>query len=198
MTALKPYDYKIYVTGPFQSGKTTLVHTLDPHAISVDRPLPKPYRGEPGSTTTGFDLGRIMWIRKSEDEVGLIVPKKDYLAETYDGFVIKEIELRGVPGPLHFKFVRDTMRSNTDVVFLVIDSSDVDQRDDAIAHFQEAHLSFRDRPIIVFANKQDRDDAKAPEEVAAWLGVDAVYGLTTRDAEKCSATIVQIFREVLT
>ncbi|MHA1771899.1 MAG: ADP-ribosylation factor-like protein [Candidatus Thorarchaeota archaeon] len=198
MTALKPYDYKIYVTGPFQSGKTTLVHTLDPYAISVDRPLPTPYRGETGSTTTGFDLGRIMWVRESEGKDGFLIPKKDYVVENYEDYITKEIELRGVPGPLHFKFVRDTMRSNTDVVFLIIDSSDIDQREDAIAHFQEAHLSFHDRPIIVFANKQDREDAASPEEVAAWLGADAVFGLTTRDAEKCSATIVQAFRMVLT
>ena len=122
---LKPYDYKVYVTGPFQSGKTTFIHTLDPDAISIERDMKEEYRGEKGTTTTGFDLGRVVWLRREHQHDGLIAPKNEYLRERaeYQDWLTKDIELRGVPGQLHFKFVRDTMRTNTDGVVLTVDSS---------------------------------------------------------------------------
>ncbi len=197
MSALTPYDYKIFVTGPFQSGKTTLIHTLDPYAISIDRPLPRPYRGVSGTTTTGFDLGRIAWVREEELDDGIIVPRNDYTPEDHNGCIVKEIELRGVPGPLHFKFVRDTMRNNSNAVFLLVDSSDPDMIEDAKSHLQEVHLSFHGIPHVVFASKQDRHDAVSPEEVAEWVGVDEAIGITTHDAQACRSTITRVLRSLL-
>ncbi|MHA1480316.1 MAG: hypothetical protein ACTSQZ_02685, partial [Candidatus Thorarchaeota archaeon] len=78
---LKSYDYKVYVTGPFQAGKTTLIHTLDPDAISIERDMKEEYRGEKATTTTGFDLGRVIWVRKEAGHMGLVVPKKEYQRE---------------------------------------------------------------------------------------------------------------------
>ncbi len=186
------YDYKIYVTGPFQSGKTTLIHVLDPYAVSVDRPLPRPYRGESGTTTTGFDLGRVMWIRSTPDDCGELVPKKDFDGSAYPDRIVRELEFRGVPGPLHFKFVRDTMRSNSNLVFLVVDASDAEQQKDAVEHLQEVRMSFRDLPFVVLANKQDRDDAVSPETVAGWLGVDTAFGISTRNEAECKSVIAKV------
>ena len=79
---LKSYDYKVYVTGPFQAGKTTLIHTLDPKAISIERDMKEEYRGEKSTTTTGFDLGRVVWVRKERSFMGLIVPKSEFTQES--------------------------------------------------------------------------------------------------------------------
>jgi len=68
----KNYDYKIYVCGFFQAGKTTLVHSLDPRAMSIDKPLRQLYRGEKTSTTVGFDLGHLIWARPNENSEGVI------------------------------------------------------------------------------------------------------------------------------
>ena len=195
---LKSYDFKVYVTGAFQAGKTTLIHTLDPGAISIERDMKEEYRGEKSTTTTGFDLGRVMWVRKEKQHQGLIVPKTEYEQEVldYEGWVIKEIELRGVPGQLQFKFVRDTMRRNTDGVLLIVDSSDYGMIGDACAILAESLGAFPDIPIAVIANKQDRDDAADPADVATWLGVSDASGASAKDFESAKDSLTRLLKKI--
>ncbi len=195
---LKSYDFKVYVTGPFQAGKTTLIHTLDPGAISIERDMKEEYRGEKSTTTTGFDLGRVMWVRKEKQHQGLIVPKTEYEQEVldYEGWIIKEIELRGVPGQLQFKFVRDTMRRNTDGVLLIVDSSDYGMIGDACAILAESLGAFPDIPIAVIANKQDRDDAADPTDVATWLGVSDASGASAKDFESAKDSLTRLLKKI--
>ncbi|MFW9787745.1 MAG: ADP-ribosylation factor-like protein [Candidatus Thorarchaeota archaeon] len=195
---LRSYDYKVYVTGPFQAGKTTLIHTLDPNAMSIERDMKEEYRGEKSTTTTGFDLGRVVWVRKEQTHMGLIVPKAEFEKEVaeYDGWIAKEIELRGVPGQLHFKFVRDTMRSNTDGVLMIVDSSDTGMIGDACAILAETRSAFTGTPIVSIANKQDRADAVAPEEVAVWLGVSNAVGMSAMNRESSKTALVLLLRMV--
>lgn len=195
---LKSYDYKVYVTGPFQAGKTTLIHTLDPNAMSIERDMKEEYRGEKSTTTTGFDLGRVKWVRKELAHMGLIVPKAEYEKESveYNGWTTKEIELRGVPGQLHFQFVRDTMRSNTDGVLMIVDSSDPGMIGDACAILAETKTSFEGIPIVTIANKQDRADAVAPEEVANWLGVRKAIGMSAKNRESSKTALVLLLKMI--
>ncbi len=195
---MKPYDYKVYVTGPFQAGKTTLIHTLDPDAISIEREMREAYRGEKGTTTTGFDLGRVVWVRKEVHHDGLVVPKKEFERERaeYDGWTTREIELRGVPGQLHFKFVRDTMRMNTDGVLMIVDSSDYGMIGDASAILAETIAAFGDIPLEVIANKQDRNDAASPEEVATWLGVEKATGMCAKDHESAREALIRLLKKL--
>ncbi|MBD3405644.1 MAG: hypothetical protein GF411_05880 [Candidatus Lokiarchaeota archaeon] len=198
MKRLKPFDYKAYVTGPFQSGKTSLIHALDPDAISIERAMKEAYRGEVGTTTTGFDLGRVVWARNSPTADGLIIPKKEYEREKaeYEGWGTKEIELRGVPGQLHFKFVRDTMRSSSDGVLMIVDSSDPGMVGEALTILAETQAAFTDIPIEVIANKQDRDDASPPDQVASWLGVENATGMSTFDRESCKDALIMLLKKV--
>lgn len=195
---LKSYDFKVYITGPFQAGKSTLIHTLDPDAISIEREMKEEYRGEKSSTTTGFDLGRVMWARKSMDSMGLIIPKKEFVKESdeYEDWFSKEIELRGVPGQLHFKFVRDTMRSNSDGVLLIVDSSDPGMIGDACAILSETIAAFGDIPTVVVANKQDREDCVHPVQVATWLGVKQAVGMSGRQRESCKDALILLLRMI--
>ncbi|MHA1248180.1 MAG: ADP-ribosylation factor-like protein [Candidatus Thorarchaeota archaeon] len=192
MKQYAPHDIKIFVTGPFQSGKTKLIHAIDPAAISIERPLPRPHRGETGTTTTGFDLGRVIWWRESDGETGIIIPRAEMTSDMETSGILKHVELRGVPGMLHFKFVRDTMRVNTDIVLLVVDSSDKEMIEEAIAHLEEARAAFPGKTIEVIANKQDRDDAARPDEVAAWLGVERAIGMSTLDHQACRRVMAEI------
>lgn len=195
---LKAYDYKVYVTGPFQAGKTTLIHTLDPDAISIEREMKEEYRGEKGTTTTGFDLGRVVWVRKTPESSGLIVPNNEFIKEKaeYKGWTQKRVELRGVPGQLHFKFVRDTMRKNTDGILFIVDSSDPAMIGDACAILVETNAAHGDIPIEVIANKQDRDDASPPEEVASWLGIDTTTGMSAKDSESSKDALVMLLKKI--
>lgn len=193
---LKSYDYKVYVTGPFQAGKTTLIHSLDPKAISIERDMKEEYRGEKSTTTTGFDLGRVIWVRKESGFMGLIVPKDEYIREVseYEGWIAKEIELRGVPGQLHFKFVRDTMRSNSDGVLMIVDSSDPGMIGDASAILAETQTAFGNIPIVSVANKQDRHDSVSPEDVANWLGVPETIGMSAQNRESSKDALILLLR----
>lgn len=195
---LKSYDYKVYVTGPFQAGKTTLIHSLDPKAISIERDMKEEYRGEKSTTTTGFDLGRVVWVRKESGFMGLIVPKDEYTREVseYEGWIAKEIELRGVPGQLHFKFVRDTMRSNSDGVLMIVDSSDPGMIGDASAILAETQTAFGDIPIVSIANKQDRHDSVSPEDVANWLGVSESIGMSAQNRESSKDALILLLRRI--
>ncbi len=195
---LKSYDYKVYVTGPFQAGKTTLIHTLDPDTISIEREMKEEFHGEKSSTTTGFDLGRVIWIRKELGHIGLIVPKKEYELEKseYTGWIAKEIELRGVPGQLHFKFVRDTMRSHTDGILMIVDSSDTAMIGDACAILAETIAAFGNIPLEIIANKQDKADAAPPEDVATWLGVSEATGMSARNRESAKEALVLLLRKL--
>jgi len=198
MKNLRPYDYKVFVTGPHQAGKTKLIHVLDPAAISVERPLLSPEGAEPITTTTGFDLGRVMWVRSDDAQRGRIVPLSEYDEESEGAATAKLVEFRGVPGMLHYKFVRDTMRSGTNLVLLVVDSCNRDMIKDAITHLEEVHTSFGSSVnVVVIANKQDRENAADPEEVAQWLGVEQAIGMTTKDPEDCREKIVTILYEML-
>ncbi|MFW9803933.1 MAG: hypothetical protein ACFFFC_14820 [Candidatus Thorarchaeota archaeon] len=193
---LKSYDYKVYVTGPFQAGKTTLIHTLDPNSISIEREMREEYRGEKSTTTTGFDLGRVLWVRKELAHMGLVVPKAEYEDEIseYEGWIAKEVELRGVPGQLHFKFVRDTMRSNSDGVLMIVDSSDPAMIGDACAILAETKAAFGSIPITTIANKQDRADAVPPDEVASWVGVSEAVGTSAKNRESSKTGLILLLR----
>ncbi|MHA1959901.1 MAG: hypothetical protein ACW99U_06700 [Candidatus Thorarchaeota archaeon] len=200
MKKLKAYDYKVYVTGPFQAGKTTLIHSLDPDAISIERDMKEEYRGEKSTTTTGFDLGRVVWVRKEASHPGLVVPKNEFEKEAseYENWITKEIELRGVPGQLHFKFVRDTMRTNTDGVLMIVDASDFGMIGDASAILAETQAAFGNMPIVTIANKQDRDDAVLPFQVASWLGVTEAFGMSGKQRESSKEALVLLLKRIET
>jgi signal recognition particle receptor subunit beta len=195
---LKAYDYKVYVTGPFQAGKTTLIHTLDPDTISIEREMKEAFHGEKSTTTTGFDLGRVIWVRKEVGHMGLVVPKKEYEHEAseYSGWIAREIELRGVPGQLHFRFVRDTMRMNTDGVLMIVDSSDPAMIGDASAILAETIAAFGSIPLAIIANKQDKADAVPPEDVASWLGVAEATGTSAKNRESAKDALVLLLRKL--
>ncbi|MFX1474640.1 MAG: ADP-ribosylation factor-like protein [Promethearchaeota archaeon] len=196
---LRPYDYKIYVTGPFQSGKTTFIHTLDPNTVSVERPLSEPYRGEMGSTTTAFDLGRVVWAYKNPGATGLLMPAKEYQEEKdqYDGWIIHRVEVRGAPGQLHFRTIREVMMVNAHGVLMLVDASDPGKIGEACAILAETKDKLGGIPLTVLANKQDRQDAADPEAVAEWLGVEKVHGMTGKDIVSASDVMIRLLLEVV-
>ncbi|MHA1671883.1 MAG: ADP-ribosylation factor-like protein [Promethearchaeota archaeon] len=177
----KPYDYKIYVCGFFQAGKTTLVHSLDSDAMSIDKPLKDLYRGEQSTTTVGFDLGHLVWARpnKNKHSDGVIMSKKEYVAEKeeYKGWDVKLIEIKGSPGQLHFKVIREIVAKGSDGVLFLVDSSDPGSIGNAMTLLSECRCLLGDNvPLVVIANKQDLDSALSPEEVSNLINEKAYAG----------------------
>lgn len=188
---LKSFDYKVFVAGPFQAGKTTFIHALDPHALSVERDMKELYRGEKSTTTVGFDLGRVFWVRKIKQSIGLIIPKKDFQKENkeYDGWIAKNIELRGAPGQLHFETVRETFMGGADGVLFVLDSSDPGTIGAALTILAEIQTRLKRVPIQIVANKQDLPEAVTPTEVAQWCGIEKAFSMSAKDRESCKDAV---------
>lgn len=191
---LRSFDYKIFVIGPFQAGKTTFIHTLDPHAISIERDMKRPHRGEKSTTTTAFDQGHVIWVRKTSTDMGLVMPKKEFVKEEpeYNGWTAKAIELKGAPGQMHFKAIRETMMDGAHGVIFVIDSSDQATIGDAMAILAEVEVRLGQIPLEIVANKQDRLDAARPEAVASWFGKEETFGMCAKNQISCKDALCKL------
>lgn len=170
---------KIFVTGFFNSGKSTLVHTLDQKAIHVEKELSKAYNKEKTSTTTGFDLGRLVWVRPNlEPHInGVILSKTEYLIEKneYLGWHPIYIELKGSPGQMQFSAVRKILAKGSDGVIFLIDGCDLENIGNALVVLEEIKATLGSNvPMKIIANKSDRDDFHGSELISNMIG-DSVY-----------------------
>ncbi len=196
MKLKKPYDYKIYVCGFFQAGKTTLIHTLDSNAFSIDKPLRELYRGEKATTTVGFDLGHLVWVRPNETSDGVIMSATEFQRDfqEYEGWISKNVEIKGSPGQLHFKIVREMVAKDSDGVLLLIDSSDPSSIGNALTLLAETRcfLGF-EIPLVIIANKQDLDMALSPHEITNLIS-ERTYPGSARNNFGVKEAVIRLLR----
>jgi signal recognition particle receptor subunit beta len=172
---------KIFVTGFFNAGKTTLIHTLDDKAISVETKLAEEY--EPGKThtTTGFDLGRLVWVRPNLnfDTEGVLMSKSEYYRDNkeYSGWHIIDVELKGSPGQIQFKVVRNILGKGSDGVILLIDGCDLANIGNALVIREEITTNLgKNIPLNIIANKADREDYYGNEMISDLIGEEVYKG----------------------
>ncbi|MHA2353145.1 MAG: hypothetical protein ACXABX_08510, partial [Candidatus Thorarchaeota archaeon] len=55
---------------------------------------------------------------------------------------------------------------------------------------------FGNVPLVTIANKQDRDDAILPEQVASWLGVPEAVGMSGHNRESCKDGLILLLKMV--
>ncbi|MGQ4915372.1 MAG: GTP-binding protein [Candidatus Asgardarchaeia archaeon] len=159
---------KVYIAGPTSAGKTTLVHTLDKNAKSIEH-----YYEDGTSTTIGFDLGKVYWNHKTNE----ILYDID---ETSADDSIYKIILMGTPGQPRFAPVRLALSKGSDGVLFVIDSTNLGQVGLIIALYEELKMYFGpDFPMVVLANKQDLENAAKAEDVKKLLKIDSVKVIET-------------------
>jgi signal recognition particle receptor subunit beta len=189
---------KIFVTGFFNSGKTTLIHTLDDKAISVEKKLAEEY--EPGKThtTTGFDLGRLVWARPNlnRETVGVIMSKTEYLRDIneYSGWYTKNVEMKGSPGQTQFKTVRKILAKGCDGVIMLIDGCDLANIGNALVILEEIKLNFGPNiPLRIIANKSDREDYFGAEMISDMIG-DTVYEGSAKDNIGIKDAVIEVLK----
>jgi len=192
---------KIFITGFFNSGKTTLIHTLDERAISVEKKLAKAYDGEKTHTTTGFDLGRLVWTRPNLDfkTDGVIMNKTEYLRDKneYLGWHAINLELKGCPGQMQFSAVRKILAKGNDGVILLIDGCDLVNIGNSLVILEETRAVLgQNIPIKIMANKSDREDFCGQEMISNMIG-EPVYEGSAKCNIGIKDTIIQVCKMIV-
>ena len=172
---------KIFVTGFFNSGKSTLVHSFDSKAIHVEKKLKKVHNNEKTHTTTGFDLGRLVWARPNlnPETNGVVMSKSEFLRDKneYVGWHLANIELKGCPGQMQFTSVRKILAKGNDGVIFLIDGCDLANIGNALVVLEETKAILGTNiPMRIIANKSDRDDYHGCEMISNMVGEKAFEG----------------------
>jgi len=135
-------SFKILVTGPFNSGKTTLVKTLCELSMTTERPLTREEeRRKKSSTTVGMDFG---------------------VVDLGDGYYVR---LFGTPGQRRFSFIWHILAKSMNGYILMVDSSDESSILEAQEILNEFRTFYPKTPFIIAANKQDIEGALPPEDL---------------------------------
>ena len=188
---------KIFITGFFNAGKSTLVHTLDDKALHIEKELKVHVNIEKTHTTTGFDLGKLIWARPNlnEETEGVIMSETEFMNETedYDGWHISKVELKGCPGQMQFSAVRKVLAKGSDGVIFLIDGCDMANIGNALVVLEETKSTLGTNiPMKIIANKSDREDYYGCELISNMIG-EQVY----KGSAKCNIGIKDAIIQVL-
>lgn len=172
---------KVFVTGFFNSGKSTLVHSFDDKAIHVEKKLKKIHDNEKTHTTTGFDLGRLVWARPNlnPETNGVIMSKIEFLRDKkeYMGWHLVNMELKGCPGQMQFTPVRKILAKGNDGVIFLIDGCDLANIGNALIVLEETKAILGPNiPMRIIANKSDKEDYHGCEMISNMIGEQAFEG----------------------
>lgn len=133
-------NYKIVVTGPFNSGKTEFIKTIsDIEVVSTERKITTEDRGIKAETTVAMDYGRV----KIGDDT---------------------LYLYGTPGQTRFDFMWEILSSEMNAFVVLVDSTDTPSFPEA-AELIEQFSGFVNVPYIIVANKNDLDGSAGLAQV---------------------------------
>ena len=124
------HSYKVVVTGPFNSGKTTFISTIsDIAVVSTERRITTEDQDIKAETTVAMDYGRV-------DVNGTV------------------LHLHGTPGQARFSFMWDILAHEMNAFVLLVDSTDKHSLPDA-AELITLFAGVYAVPYLVAANKSD-------------------------------------------
>ncbi len=167
--------FKIVVTGPFNSGKTTFISTISEiDVVSTERQT----RGESGKadrTTVAMDFGK---ITLPDDNV---------------------IHLYGTPGQERFSFMWEILSEGMLGFVLLVDGSSPSTFPEA-KRILDKFRSFSEEPFIVGVTRPDIPECAELGEVVSSLGKDGEVRAIKCDASKIfdvKRTLVELLEMVL-
>jgi uncharacterized protein len=159
--------YKIVVTGPFNSGKTSFVSTISEiPVLTTERKITTEDRGVKAETTVAMDYGRV----------------------TIDGRVL---HLNGTPGQARFDFMWEILATEMNGFIVLVDSTDPASFPDATDLIQ-LFSNFNQVPYLVVANKADMSGAASLAQVRRETAVSE-----TVTVMPCDSTSKSSVRQVL-
>lgn len=182
---------KVYVAGPFQSGKSTAIRGLDSEGMSID------YQKGEFSTTVGMDFGMLFWI--VEEERLLTKSEFEKRFDDYRYSDVWEVIIIGTPGQKRFAPVREVLATGASGMMFVVDSTKIGQVGIALAIYEEvrAYLG-KDTPVVILANKQDLEGAANIDLIKDILRIDPrkVFGTSATQGENLNEALMALLETI--
>lgn len=149
--------FKIVVTGPFNSGKTTFIGAISEiEVVSTERAVSRG-AGKKPMTTVAMDFGRIS------------LP---------DGYVI---HMYGTPGQERFDFMREILAEGMLGYVVLLDGSEPSTFEEG-KRIMEAFERMSDGPFVVAVTRADRKGCLAPERVRKMMSLGGDVEVASCDA----------------
>lgn len=114
------------------------------------------------------------------------------------GYVEKKgfaCNLFGTPGQERFDWIMEVLSRDVWGVILIVDSTQPETFSRALEMLEK--VKKENIPFVVFANKQDLEDALSPEEIKERLGVPMVIGGSALRGENTEKVLLTLFEEIL-
>jgi small GTP-binding protein len=206
MKRITKFDYHVLITGFFNAGKTTLIHSLDPGAISIEKALSdftkKKLNIESHSqkthTTTGFDRGCLFWLRNSQEGNGILMSYEEYKRdhEEFKDWIVKFVELKGVPGQAQFKIVRKLLSKGAEGVVFLFDGADLTNIGNGLAILEETRVYMPNQPMVIVANKKDHANYYGAETVSSMTGESDIYEASALENIGIKDAIINLLKTI--
>ncbi len=167
---------KMVVTGPFAAGKTEFIRTISEiDVVSTERKISTEAERIKDATTVAMDFGR---ITVDEDLV---------------------LYLFGTPGQRRFDFMWEILSEGMLGFIVVVDSTRPETFREARS-ILDTFRGYSSTPYVVAANKQDQEDAWAPDDLRIALKVDKDIKLlpcVARDKETVKNVLLELLYGIL-
>ena len=163
---------KIVVTGPFASGKTSLIQTVSEiPVVSTEKAVSDDSKVVKNQTTVALDFGRL-------------TINQDLMLYIF-----------GTPGQERFSYMWDVLSVGALGLIIMVDAADYKS-----VILGKRYLSFfLDKmkiPCVIAANKQDSPNALRPEQVRKMMALDdsiEIMPCVTKDKESVKSVLIRLF-----
>lgn len=167
---------KILVTGPFSAGKTTFIHNLsDIEPVATEELVWGDDAKIKKFTTVGLDFGKV----KVSDDIS--------------------IYLFGTPGQERFEFMWEDLLLGSHGVIVMLDRSDWK----SVMHgkkFLDYYASRTSIPMVVVANKSDKEDILPTNLIGNFLDLDPsvqVLEASANDKNSAKSALYMVIEQLL-
>ncbi len=169
--------YKILVTGPFNSGKTTFIRTVsDIEPVKTEKVVTEEkYIGIKDKTTVGMDFGKIS------------VDKADNLV----------LHLYGTPGQTRFDFMWDVLLDGALGIVILADSTDIKSVNAIPIYLNFYKTKGIDIPIVIGLTRSDKHGCiHKIGKIAQSFPVLNINAEKKDDVKKTLLTLLEKFSEM--
>ena len=167
---------KMVITGPFSAGKTEFIRTISEiDVVSTERKITSDAERIKEQTTVAMDFGRI----------------------TVDEELV--LYLFGTPGQKRFDFMWEILSEGMLGFIVIVDSSRPETFREARS-ILDTFRGYADTPYVIAANKQDHEDAWAPDDlrIALKIGNDIkVLPCIANEKETVKSVLLELLYSIL-